>query len=144
MGRDDWQGMDRFEARKKVVATLDALGLVNKIEDNTHMVPFGDRSDMVIEPWLTDQWYVDAATLAKPAREAVEDGRTKFVPANWDKTYFEWMNNIQPGAFAPTLVGASDTGMVWARWRNIRGRHSGSGGRKSRGPLWCGHRTDAR
>ena len=66
--------MDRFEARKKVVATLDALGLVNKIEDNIHMVPFGDRSDMVIEPWLTDQWYVDAATLAKPAREAVEDG----------------------------------------------------------------------
>ena len=103
VGRDDWQGMDRFEARKKVVATLDALGLVNKIEDNTHMVPFGDRSDMVIEPWLTDQWYVDAATLAKPAREAVEDGRTKFVPANWDKTYFEWMNNIQPWCISRQL-----------------------------------------
>jgi valyl-tRNA synthetase len=103
VGRDDWQGMDRFEARKKVVATLDALGLVDKIEDNTHTVPFGDRSDMVIEPWLTDQWYVDAATLAKPAREAVEDGRTKFVPANWDKTYFEWMNNIQPWCISRQL-----------------------------------------
>lgn len=103
LGRDDWQGMDRFEARKKVVATLDALGLVDKIEDKTHTVPFGDRSDNVIEPWLTDQWYVDAATLAKPAREAVEDGRTKFVPANWDKTYFEWMNNIQPWCISRQL-----------------------------------------
>ena len=103
VGRDDWQGMDRFEARKKVVAALDALGLVDKIEDNTHTVPFGDRSDKVIEPWLTDQWYVDAATLAKPAREAVEDGRTKFVPANWDKTYFEWMNNIQPWCISRQL-----------------------------------------
>ena len=103
VGRDDWQGMDRFEARKKVVATLDALGLVNRIEENTHMVPFGDRSDMVIEPLLTDQWYVDAATLAKPAREAVEDGRTKFVPATWDKTYFEWMNNIQPWCISRQL-----------------------------------------
>ena len=103
VGRDEWQGMDRFEARKKVVAALDALGLVDKIEDNTHTVPFGDRSDKVIEPWLTDQWYVDAATLAKPAREAVEDGRTKFVPANWDKTYFEWMNNIQPWCISRQL-----------------------------------------
>ena len=103
VGREEWQGMDRFEARKKVVAALDALGLVDKIEDNTHTVPFGDRSDKVIEPWLTDQWYVDAATLAKPAREAVEDGRTKFVPANWDKTYFEWMNNIQPWCISRQL-----------------------------------------
>ncbi|MFL2946502.1 MAG: valine--tRNA ligase [Parvibaculales bacterium] len=103
VGREDWQGMDRFEARKKVVAALDALGLVDKIEDNTHTVPFGDRSDKVIEPWLTDQWYVDAATLAKPAREAVEEGRTKFVPANWDKTYFEWMNNIQPWCISRQL-----------------------------------------
>ena len=103
VGREEWQGMDRFEARKKVVAALDALGLVDKIDDNTHTVPFGDRSDKVIEPWLTDQWYVDAATLAKPAREAVEDGRTKFVPANWDKTYFEWMNNIQPWCISRQL-----------------------------------------
>ncbi len=103
VGRDEWQGMDRFAARKKIVVTLEHLGLVDKIEDNTHMVPFGDRSDKVIEPWLTDQWYVDAATLARPAREAVEDGRTKFVPANWDKTYFEWMNNIQPWCISRQL-----------------------------------------
>ena len=103
VGRDEWQGMDRFAARKKIVVTLEHLGLVDKIEDNTHMVPFGDRSDKVSEPWLTDQWYVDAATLARPAREAVEDGRTKFVPANWDKTYFEWMNNIQPWCISRQL-----------------------------------------
>lgn len=94
--REAWQGLDRFEARKKVVEAITALGLLDKIEDNTHMVPFGDRSDVAIEPWLTDQWYVDAKTLAGPAIEAVKSGRTKFVPANWDKTYFEWMDNIQP------------------------------------------------
>ncbi|MGB1087008.1 MAG: valine--tRNA ligase [Alphaproteobacteria bacterium] len=92
----DYQGMDRFDARKKVVADLDALGLLEKIDDHTLMVPYGDRSGVVIEPYLTDQWYVDAPTLAKEATAAVEDGRTKFVPKNWDKTYFEWMRNIQP------------------------------------------------
>ncbi len=92
----EYQGMDRFEARKKVVADLDALGLLEKIDDHTLMVPYGDRSGVVIEPYLTDQWYVDAPTLAKEATAAVEDGRTKFVPKNWDKTYFEWMRNIQP------------------------------------------------
>ena len=67
------------------------------------MVPFGDRSDVVIEPWLTDQWYVDAATLAKPAIEAVKSGQTKFVPANWEKTYFDWMDNIQPWCISRQL-----------------------------------------
>ncbi|RMB05002.1 valine--tRNA ligase [Eilatimonas milleporae] len=89
-------GMDRFEARKAVVADMETLGLVEKIEAHTHMVPYGDRSGVVVEPWLTDQWYVDAATLAGPAIEAVEDGRTRFVPKTWEKTYFEWMRNIQP------------------------------------------------
>jgi len=93
---DDFKGMERFEARKKVIADLDALGLLEKIDDHTLMVPYGDRSDVVIEPYLTDQWYVDAPTLAKPALEAVEQDRTKFVPKNWEKTYFEWMRNIQP------------------------------------------------
>ena len=102
-GRDNWQGLDRFEARKRVVAEIEALGLLDKIEDNTHMVPFGDRSDQVIEPWLTDQWYVDAKTLAKPAIAAVKSGETKFVPANWEKTYFEWMNNIQPWCISRQL-----------------------------------------
>ena len=103
IGRDSWQGLDRMEARKRVVQELDALGLVAEIEDNTHMVPFGDRSGQIIEPWLTDQWYVDAATLAKPAIAAVRDGRTKFVPQNWEKTYFDWMENIQPWCISRQL-----------------------------------------
>jgi valyl-tRNA synthetase len=89
-------GMDRFNARKKIVARLEEKGLLDKIEPNTHMVPHGDRSNVVIEPFLTDQWYVDAKTLAQPALEAVRDGRTVFVPKNWEKTYFDWMENIQP------------------------------------------------
>jgi valyl-tRNA synthetase len=91
-----YRGLDRYAARKKVVADLEAEGLVEKIEDHVHMVPHGDRSDVAIEPWLTDQWYVDAATLAKPAIEAVEKGKTRFVPRQWENTYFEWMRNIQP------------------------------------------------
>ena len=101
--RDSWQGLERFEARKRVIDEITELGLLDKIEDNTHMVPFGDRSDVVIEPWLTDQWYVDAATLAKPAIEAVKSGQTKFVPANWEKTYFDWMENIQPWCISRQL-----------------------------------------
>ena len=101
--RDSWQGLDRFEARKRVIDEITTLGLLDKIEDNTHMVPFGDRSDVLIEPWLTDQWYVDAATLAKPAIEAVQSGQTKFVPANWEKTYFDWMENIQPWCISRQL-----------------------------------------
>ncbi len=91
-----YQGLDRFEARKRVVAQMEELGLLDKIEPHTLMVPYGDRSGVVIEPWLTDQWFVDAATLAKPALEAVESGRTSFVPKNWEKTYYDWMRNIQP------------------------------------------------
>ena len=101
--KDAWHGLDRYEARKKIVATLEGLGLVDKIEPDTHMVPYGDRSNQVIEPWLTDQWYVDAETMAKPAIEAVKSGATKFVPPNWDKTYFEWMNNIQPWCISRQL-----------------------------------------
>ena len=101
--RDSWQGLERFEARKRVIDEITELGLLDKIEDNTHMVPFGDRSDVVIEPWLTDQWYVDAATLAKPAIEAFKSGQTKFVPANWEKTYFDWMENIQPWCISRQL-----------------------------------------
>ena len=101
--RDTWHGLERFDARAKIVETLQALGVVEKIEKNTHMVPFGDRSDKVIEPWLTDQWYVDAATMAKPALEAVQKGDTKFVPANWSKTYYDWMENIQPWCISRQL-----------------------------------------
>ena len=91
-----YRGLDRFEARKRIVADLEALGLVAKIEDHTLMVPYGDRSGVVIEPWLTDQWYCDAKTLARAAIEAVESGRTQFVPRQWENTFFEWMRNIQP------------------------------------------------
>jgi len=93
---DHYKGIDRFEARDAIVKEIEGLGLLEKIEENLMTVPYGDRSGVVIEPWLTDQWFVDAPTLAKPAIEAVEQGKTKFVPANWDKTYFEWMRNIQP------------------------------------------------
>ncbi|NMM46156.1 valine--tRNA ligase [Rhodospirillaceae bacterium KN72] len=93
---EKYRGMDRFEARKVVVEDLDALGLLEKIEDIDHSIPYGDRGGVPIEPYLTDQWYVDAKTLAKPAIESVEQGRTKFVPENWTKTYYEWMRNIQP------------------------------------------------
>lgn len=93
---EKYQGMDRFEARKAVVADMEAAGFLVKIVPHRHMVPYGDRGGVVIEPWLTDQWYVDAETLAKPAIEAVETGKTRFVPKNWEKTYYEWMRNIQP------------------------------------------------
>ncbi|HEY8352064.1 MAG TPA: valine--tRNA ligase, partial [Sphingomonadales bacterium] len=93
---ETYRGLDRYEARKKIIADLEALGLVDKIEPRRHTVPYGDRSGVVVEPWLTDQWYVDAKVLAQEAIRAVEDGRTVFVPRNWEKTYFEWMRNIQP------------------------------------------------
>ncbi len=98
-----YRGLDRFEARKRIVGDLEALGLLEKIEPTTHTVPHGDRSNVVIEPWLTDQWYVNAAELAKPAIKAVEDGSTVFVPKNWEKTYFEWMRNIQPWCISRQL-----------------------------------------
>jgi valyl-tRNA synthetase len=90
-----YRGLDRFEARKRIVADLEAQGLVEKIEPHTLQVPRGDRSGAVLEPWLTDQWYVRIAPLAGPAIEAVEDGRIRFVPENYAKTYFQWMHNLQ-------------------------------------------------
>ncbi|MCM2311024.1 MAG: valine--tRNA ligase [Steroidobacteraceae bacterium] len=90
-----YQGLDRFEARKRVVADLEAAGLLAKTDPHTLPVPRGDRSGAVLEPWLTDQWYVRIAPLAEPAIKAVEDGRIRFVPDNWAKTYFQWMHNIQ-------------------------------------------------
>jgi valyl-tRNA synthetase len=90
-----YRGLDRFEARKRVVADLDAAGLLEKTDPHTLPVPRGDRSGAVLEPWLTDQWYVRIAPLAAPAIAAVEDARIRFVPDNWAKTYFQWMRNIQ-------------------------------------------------
>jgi valyl-tRNA synthetase len=90
-----YRGLDRFEARKRIVADLEAAGLLAKAEPHRLTIPRGDRSGVVIEPWLTDQWYVRIAPLADPAIRAVEDGRIRFVPENWDRTYFEWMRNIK-------------------------------------------------
>ena len=90
-----YQGMDRFVARKQVLADLEAAGLLDSIQDHRLMVPRGDRSGAVVEPFLTDQWFVKTAPLAKPAIEAVESGAIRFVPENWSKTYYEWMRNIQ-------------------------------------------------
>ena len=90
-----YRGLDRFEARRRIVADLEAAGLLDKVEPHRLTIPRGDRSGAVIEPWLTDQWYVRIAPLAAPAIRAVEDGRIRFVPENWDRTYFEWMRNIK-------------------------------------------------
>lgn len=104
---DEYRGLDRYEARERIVAQINAEGLavmtsdaegnaVPLVDSRKVTQPFGDRSGVVIEPMLTDQWFADAKTLAEPAIEAVRDGRTKFVPKNWEKTYFDWMENIQP------------------------------------------------
>ncbi|MGI9355236.1 MAG: valine--tRNA ligase [Rhizobiaceae bacterium] len=100
---DEYRGLERYEARKRVVADIDAEGLMIEVEDKKIMQPFGDRSGVVIEPMLTDQWYVDAEALAKPAIVSVKEGRTKFVPKNWEKTYFDWMENIQPWCISRQL-----------------------------------------
>ena len=93
-GPDAYRGMDRYDARRAIVRDLEALDLIEKIEDHSLVVPRGDRSGAVIEPYLTDQWYVKIQPLADPAIAAVEDGAIRFVPENWSRTYFEWMRNI--------------------------------------------------
>jgi len=105
--RDDippeYWGLERFEARKKILGELEEMDLLVEVEDVKNSLPYGDRSGVVIEPFLTEQWYCDAATLAKPAIEAVETGKTVFVPKNWENTYFEWMRNIQPWCISRQL-----------------------------------------
>ncbi len=111
---DEYRGLDRYEARKRIVEAINAEGLavtvkdgegndVPFVENKKVMQPFGDRSGVVIEPMLTDQWFADAATLAKPAIASVREGRTNFVPKNWEKTYFEWMENIEPWCISRQL-----------------------------------------
>lgn len=100
----EYQGLDRFVAREKIIAAFEELGLLGEVAEITHSVPYDEKSKQtVLEPWLTDQWYCDAKTLAEPAIKAVEDGRTEFVPKNWEKTYFEWMRNIQPWCISRQL-----------------------------------------
>lgn len=119
-----FRGLERFQARKKVLAALDAAGLLAETRPHEHVLPHGDRTDCVLEPRLTAQWYVDAAKLAAPARAAVRQGKTRFVPARWDKTYFHWLDNIQPwcisrqlwwGHRLPVWYGPDDTPFVAER-----------------------------
>ena len=101
-----WQtldGLDRFEARKRIVALMEEGGYLAKVEPHRHAVPHGDRGGVPIEPFLTDQWYVNAEEMAKPAIASVREGRTNFVPKNWEKTYFDWMENIQPWCISRQL-----------------------------------------
>ncbi len=96
-------GLPRFEARQRIVERLKTHGALERVEDHVHMVPHGDRSGTVIEPYLTDQWYVNASELARPAIASVRAGRTKFVPKTWENTYFQWMENIQPWCISRQL-----------------------------------------
>ena len=100
---EQYRGLDRFDARKQILIDLENKGNLVKVEEHTHSVPHGDRSGVVIEPYLTDQWYVDAKKLAVDAIKAVKNKKTKFVPSNWEKTYFEWMDNIQPWCISRQL-----------------------------------------
>ncbi|QSR22219.1 valine--tRNA ligase [Hyphomonas sp. KY3] len=99
----EYRGLDRFDARRKIVTAFEDAGLLQEIESLKIEQPFGDRSNVVIEPWMTDQWYVDAKTMAQPAIAAVKEGKTKFIPENWEKTYFNWMENIQPWCISRQL-----------------------------------------
>jgi valyl-tRNA synthetase len=127
-----YRGLDRFEARRRIVADLEAAGLLEKVEPHRLTIPHGDRSGAVVEPWLTDQWYVRIAPLAEPAIRAVEDGRIRFVPENWDRTYFEWMRNIKDwcisrqlwwGHRIPAWYGPDGTIYVGESESEVRKRH---------------------
>jgi len=131
-----YRGMDRFDARKKIVEEFESLGLLEKIEEYTVKIPRGDRSHAIVEPYLTDQWYVKIEPLAKPAIDAVETGKIKFVPENWSKTYFEWMYNIQDWCISRQLwwghripAWYDDEGNVYVGHseEDVRAKHSLSG-----------------
>ena len=117
-------------------------GLLAKVEPHTHTVPHGDRSNAVIEPWLTDQWYVDAKTLAQPALAAVREGRTQFVPKSWEKTYFDWLENIQPWCVSRQLWWGHQIPAWYSPWGGVfveetRGcglRRGAGGWRRARRP----------
>jgi valyl-tRNA synthetase len=100
---DQLHGLDRFEARKLIVKMMEEGGFLEKVEPHRHAVPHGDRGGVPIEPFLTDQWYVDAAELAKPAIASVREGRTRIIPGSWEKTYFQWMENIEPWCISRQL-----------------------------------------
>ena len=99
----DWESLDRFEARERLLNELEKEGYLERADEYKNTLPYGDRSDVIIEPYLTDQWYVDAQKLAQPAIASVKENKTSFVPNNWSKTYFEWMENIQPWCISRQL-----------------------------------------
>jgi len=109
-------GQDRFVARLRIVEMMALAGLLVGIEPHAHAVPHGDRSNAVVEPWLTDQWYVDAKALAGPAIDAVRDGQTQFVPKSWEKTYFDWLENIQPWCVSRQLWWGHQIPAWYAPW----------------------------
>jgi valyl-tRNA synthetase len=109
-------GQDRFVARVRIVEMMALAGLLAKVEPHAHSVPHGDRSNAVIEPWLTDQWYVDAKALAGPALAAVRDGDTQFVPKNWEKTYYDWLESIQPWCVSRQLWWGHQIPAWYAPW----------------------------
>jgi valyl-tRNA synthetase len=112
-------GQDRFVARKRVVEMMEARGLLAATEPHTHVVPHGERSGAVVEPWLTDQWYVDAKTLAVPALAAVREGRANFIPKNWEKTYFDWLEKIEPWCVSRQLWWGHQIPAWYAPWGAI-------------------------
>ena len=112
-------GQDRFVARLRIVEMMALAGLLARIEPHAHMVPHGDRSAEVIEPWLTDQWYVDAKTLAEPALAAVRSGETQFVPKTWEKTYYEWLETIQPWCVSRQLWWGHQIPAWYSPWGGI-------------------------
>ncbi len=127
-----YRGLDRYQARKRIVQDLQSQGLLEKVEDHRLMVPRGDRSHAVIEPYLTDQWFVKVEPLARPAIQAVEEGAIRFVPENWSKTYFEWMRNIQDwcisrqlwwGHRIPAWYDAQGRVYVGRSEQEVRSRH---------------------
>ena len=99
-----YQKLSRFKAREKIVDELENIGTLNKIEENVHTVPYGDRSGEIIEPWLTEQWFVNAKKLSLIAIQKVKSNETKFIPQSWEKTYFDWMENIQPWCISRQLM----------------------------------------
>ena len=119
-----YRGLDRFEARKRVLEDLEAERLLDGVSEHSAMIPRGDRSGVIVEPLLTDQWYVRAETLAGPAIEAVEQGRVRFVPENWSKIYFEWMRNIHDWCISRQLWwGHRISGVVRRRRQRLRRTH---------------------
>ena len=143
---EKYRGLDRFDARKKIVADMEALGLLEKIEPHTHAVPYGDRGGVPVEPFLTEQWYADAKKLAEAPIAAARDGRVKFVPERGREEFFRWMENIEPwcisrqlwwGHQIPAWYGPDKTGVRGA----VGGRGEGRGAQALRQGRGAGARS---